>query len=669
MFRSFSILIAVLLSVGTAAVAGSQTPGEAAVCDDATFLRRLWLTVGGCVPPAGRWQELQEGPLDRAAEVEAALASEAYIRKWGRWLTWFSGCEEEQLSPAGFAMKVRRERFFWAWLKWSQQAVREDRPVDQVLNSLLSANSRGQNESRDTYYARYDSMVELLREGFHDPFEGRDVPNDLFWKSFRSPQENAELICRRMLGFRLECARCHDHPFANWTQEDHNGMSAVFQRVVYAELPTTRSDKQNLILQSGGLAAAFCIFLAGTFVFSVRRGHRQTARIVGFLVAGVAILGSYTAAHYAHLLTYQTSWSREGLVEVVRGAAGDLLLPGSCLLLILSGVILIRNRQSSLAVVLSSLFVFWLVFAFTADAVGGHFTASPSGLKQLSAWIMTPERNDVREIYDDTNGNFKRLGTPRCLDGTLIPDTASDRPRKEFASWLVTESSDQLARNIVNRVTFRMLGIAFVEPVDDFRPGIEIVDEDRLEQLRGEFQENKFSLKWLIRELALSAEFESSSQQHGTLSFRPRPLYGEEIIAVLNEISPDTALKLRDRWTPTPSDPWSCGSFIPTGVRAAEVLVQGQGIHHRENSASFDVVASLMLHPTILKYCRSLAAANSSAQDHIQSLNKLAIRLYGRELSPAEQSIFTEVIADDSESGPANCIWAILNHDDFLVLK
>jgi hypothetical protein len=41
----------------------------------------------------------------------------------------------------------------------------------------------------------------------------------------------AEFVSRTFLGVRVQCARCHQHPFDRWTQDDYYGFAAFFARV------------------------------------------------------------------------------------------------------------------------------------------------------------------------------------------------------------------------------------------------------------------------------------------------------------------------------------------------------------------------------------------------------------------------------------------------------
>src|SRR5688572_22329623 len=54
--------------------------------DDLAFLRRLWLDLGGRVPPVKETRALMDGksPLDRASLVGRLLASDEFANHWGR---------------------------------------------------------------------------------------------------------------------------------------------------------------------------------------------------------------------------------------------------------------------------------------------------------------------------------------------------------------------------------------------------------------------------------------------------------------------------------------------------------------------------------------------------------------------------------------------------------
>ncbi|HVR75583.1 MAG TPA: DUF1553 domain-containing protein, partial [Planctomycetota bacterium] len=55
----------------------------------------------------------------------------------------------------------------------------------------------------------------------------------------------AEATAQVFLGVRLQCARCHNHPFDRWTQDDYYGWAANFARVRYRILENRRRDTND----------------------------------------------------------------------------------------------------------------------------------------------------------------------------------------------------------------------------------------------------------------------------------------------------------------------------------------------------------------------------------------------------------------------------------------
>src|SRR6185437_4178478 len=52
-----------------------------------------------------------------------------------------------------------------------------------------------------------------------------------FFIALRTPEKLNDQVCRLFLGVRLECAQCHDHPFAPWKRKDYWSMAAFFSKV------------------------------------------------------------------------------------------------------------------------------------------------------------------------------------------------------------------------------------------------------------------------------------------------------------------------------------------------------------------------------------------------------------------------------------------------------
>ncbi|MCC2668963.1 MAG: Bacterial Ig-like domain (group 2), partial [Armatimonadetes bacterium] len=164
-------------------------------CDDATFLRRLHLDVLGTLPsPEEVRAFLAEPPSDarRRQAIEAALKRPEFNDYWTLKLADLLQLSSRRLGE-GPAV---------AYHTWLRDHVTRGVPLDRTVGSLLRADG---------------SVAE------------NGAAN--FYRTAADPREQAEFVTRSLLGVRLECARCHNHPFDRWTQDDYYGFAAHFARV------------------------------------------------------------------------------------------------------------------------------------------------------------------------------------------------------------------------------------------------------------------------------------------------------------------------------------------------------------------------------------------------------------------------------------------------------
>ncbi|MCA9135086.1 MAG: DUF1549 domain-containing protein, partial [Planctomycetales bacterium] len=52
-----------------------------------------------------------------------------------------------------------------------------------------------------------------------------------FFRAATDMNDSVETISQVFLGARLQCAKCHNHPFERWTQDNYYGLGAFFNRV------------------------------------------------------------------------------------------------------------------------------------------------------------------------------------------------------------------------------------------------------------------------------------------------------------------------------------------------------------------------------------------------------------------------------------------------------
>src|SRR5262249_26969950 len=59
-----------------------------------------------------------------------------------------------------------------------------------------------------------------------------------YYRIAKDPTNLAETTAQLFFGIRMQCAKCHNHPFERWTQDDYYSMAAFFARVKHKPDPT-----------------------------------------------------------------------------------------------------------------------------------------------------------------------------------------------------------------------------------------------------------------------------------------------------------------------------------------------------------------------------------------------------------------------------------------------
>ena len=178
------------------------------VCDDATFIRRLSLDLLGLPPTSDEARRFvkESSPTKRAALIDSMLErpefSEWWALKWADLLR----IEEKTLDRKGV------ENFH----SWLQDAFATNKPLDQIVREIVAG--RG-----STY----------------------EVPPANFYRALRTPFERSEAVGQLFLGVRLQCSKCHNHPFDRWTQDDYYSWGSLFARVDYKILENRRRDTND----------------------------------------------------------------------------------------------------------------------------------------------------------------------------------------------------------------------------------------------------------------------------------------------------------------------------------------------------------------------------------------------------------------------------------------
>ncbi|MEX0818008.1 MAG: DUF1549 domain-containing protein [Pirellulaceae bacterium] len=165
------------------------------VADDATFLRRLTIDIAGRLPTMEEAEAfLADNSSDkRLAAINRVLDSadhaEYFANKWSAILRNKRRQEYDKIAT-------------FAFYDWIRQSIYENKPYDQFVREILTASGTPGTNAPVAWYREVSDQAAQV-------------------------EDTAQLF----LGLRIQCARCHHHPFEKWSQQDYYGFSAFFSRV------------------------------------------------------------------------------------------------------------------------------------------------------------------------------------------------------------------------------------------------------------------------------------------------------------------------------------------------------------------------------------------------------------------------------------------------------
>ncbi len=165
------------------------------LCDDATFIRRVYFDIAGTPPMPGAVRLFIE---NKAPDKRAKLIDELLERP-----------EYKDYQTILWADLLRNTRTLLqepgvkAYTRFIRESFADNKPFDQFVRELITGT--GSTYHNETAPANYYRVTD-------DPSELTTSTSQIF------------------LGVRLECCRCHNHPFDRWSQDDFYGFAAFFAK-------------------------------------------------------------------------------------------------------------------------------------------------------------------------------------------------------------------------------------------------------------------------------------------------------------------------------------------------------------------------------------------------------------------------------------------------------
>ncbi|MFQ3591994.1 MAG: DUF1553 domain-containing protein [Gemmataceae bacterium] len=181
------------------------------LCDDSEFLRRVFLDVLGTLPTADEVRAFlaNKNPKKREQVIEELLKRPEYAEYWTmKWSDVFRSSRK--------TIQIKGTHVFQTWLRGK---IRDDVGFDAVVREMITARGSTAHNPGGNYY-----------------------------RIARDAQSLAETTAQLFFGVRMQCAKCHNHPFERWTQDDYYSMAAWFARVRQKNDPRDPGTAPNQIV-------------------------------------------------------------------------------------------------------------------------------------------------------------------------------------------------------------------------------------------------------------------------------------------------------------------------------------------------------------------------------------------------------------------------------------
>ena len=424
-------------------------PVEAA--DDYTILRRLYFDLIGLPPSVeqikGYINDTSEDKYEKL--VDSLLEDEGFGEKWGRhWLdvaryAESSGQDRNLVSP-----------YAWRYRDYVIDSFNKDKPYDQFITEQIAGDLLPHKS-----YEEYNNN--RIATGFLTIGTKNIQAQTRQFEADRN-DDQIDAITRGFLGMTLSCARCHDHKFDPFSQQDYYGVAGVF------------NNTENLDgLYRGNNNTGYL----GNYEYLVTEDtedlYKKKKIEEWFLLCDIKNLETQIESI--------KTWNKRATEDQLNRELG--------------------KRQKQLDEAKAKLPDEYLKY-----------------LEYLQPVMSVKDKEKMTEIKLAIRGEVNNLGdeVPRRL-----PEIFSDRPnlnfnntsgRYEFAEWITHKTNPLTYRVHVNRVWRHLFGQGILDSFDNFGIlGGEPTNLKLMNYLSSKFISGKLSNKRLIKTIVMSNAYKRSS--------------------------------------------------------------------------------------------------------------------------------------------------------------
>jgi hypothetical protein len=165
------------------------------VCDDGTFVRRVYLDIIGVLPTPDEYAQFMVSALPEKREhlVNALLDRKEFSELWV--LKWAELLQIRSSNDVSYKAML-------LYYNWLQEKIAKNVPTDEWVRELLSATGGTFKNPPSNYYQLERDVLKVT-----------------------------ENVAQVFMGMRIQCAQCHNHPFDRWTMDDYYSFASFFTQI------------------------------------------------------------------------------------------------------------------------------------------------------------------------------------------------------------------------------------------------------------------------------------------------------------------------------------------------------------------------------------------------------------------------------------------------------
>ena len=184
------------------------------LCTDEVFLRRVYVDLVGHIPTTEEREKFltDTAPDKRSKLVDELIARPEFIDIWV--MKW---SELLQIRTFDNVVSYKAVLLYHQWLR---EQFLAGKPFNKIINDVLTSKGGTFKEPATNFYQVEVDTLKLT-----------------------------ENIAQTLMGTRIQCAQCHNHPFDRWTMDDYYSFTAFFTQV---KRKPAQDPREQIIFDGGG---------------------------------------------------------------------------------------------------------------------------------------------------------------------------------------------------------------------------------------------------------------------------------------------------------------------------------------------------------------------------------------------------------------------------------